>query len=323
MNQYKQLTYPDMIKIETYLEERVKPVDIAIKIGKHKTTIYRHLCQNSHNGKYRAKQAWEKIKERQSRANSHPRILSDGLLEKYIVEKLETYWSPEQIAGKWKRDTGEALSHETIYKYIYEEKPQLVALYFRRKGKKYSRKRKNHSKVAGMRSIDDRPNEVNERKEFGHWEGDTITDRWQSQGIVTNVERKSGVLVASKVSRRTASEVYDVTEEDFSSVPAELRVSITYDRGSEFLCHKAIEATTKMTVYFAHAYSPWERATNENTNGLLRQFIPKTRPLKDVSEKELDEYVSLLNNRPRKRLNYQTPLEFLRDRTGVALDSGI
>jgi len=323
MSRYKQLTYADMVKIETLLDEDMKVADIAIRIGKDKTTIYRCINKNCDGEGFDAEMAWEKVKTRQSRANCHPRILSDSLLEKYILEKIEVYWSPEQIAGKWREGTGESLSHETVYKYVYEEKTELVGVYFRRRGVKYRRKKVNHQKIAGMRSIDERPPEIQERKEFGHWEGDTITDRWLSQGIVTNVERKSGYLLASKVSKRTAAEVCSVTEKDFNQIPEGLRITITYDRGSEFLRHKIIEESTKMTVYFAHAYSPWERGTNENTNGLLRQFIPKTRPLSDVTHADLAKYVSLINNRPRKRLNYQTPAEVIQDHIGVALDSGI
>ena len=309
MKRYKQLTQSDMVKIAILLAEGLKPSDIAIRIGKDKTTVYRCIKKNSDKNGFSADTAWEKVQERKKRVNSHPRILADDILKKFIIEKIESYWSPEQIAGRWKKDNGESLSHETIYKYIYEEKPELIKVYLRRKGKKYQKDCKNKYQLNGMRSIDERPKSVEERKEIGHWEGDTITDKGLTQGVVTNVERKSGFLVASKVENRTGENVYDVTIEDFAELPDEFKISVTYDRGSEFAWHKVIEGTTKMTVYFAHAYCPWERGSNENTNGLLRQFIPKGTDLRKVTEKDLQHYVSLLNNRPRKRLKYLTPYE--------------
>lgn len=311
MKKYKQIKYYDMIKIETLLEEGAGITDIAIKIGKHKTTVYRCIKKNSNDGKFDATKVWHKINERKSRANSHPRIMADSMLEKYILEKIESYWSPDQIAGTWQIAQGEALSHETIYKYIYDKKPELVQLYFRRKGVKYRKKREARAVKLKMRLIDERPLEVNERKKIGHWEGDTITDKTLANGIVTNVERKSGFLIASKVQSRTSQQVCDITIKDFQALPAELRLSMTYDQGTEFAKHKIIEAMTKMTIYFAHKHCPWERGSNESVNGLLRQFIPKGSNLNKVSEKVLAKYVNLLNTRPRKRLNYQTPAQVL------------
>lgn len=313
MKGYKQLTYYEMIKIETLLEEGLNPAEIAVKIEKNKTTVYRCIKNNSDKGFFHADKVWKKIKERQSRANIHRRILSDSILEKYIIKKIEAYWSPEQIAGRWKKATGEALSHETIYKYIYQRKPDLVQLYLRRKGIHYHNRRSGQGKIPEMRVIDERPRVVEERKEIGHWEGDVIVDKSLVRGIVTNVERKSGFLIASKIDKKTAQTVCDVTIEDFADLPDELKLSITYDRGSEFSLHKIIESMTKMTVYFAHAYAPWERGSNENTNGLLRQFIPRGTDFNEVGENDLQYYVSLLNNRPRKRLNYQTPYEVLQE----------
>lgn len=316
MRKYTQICYYTMIQIETLLEEGVGIADIAVKIGKHKTTVSRFLKRNSHRGKFDASKACRKIRERKSRANSHPRIMSDSMLEKYILEKIESYWSPEQIAGTWKIAQGEALSHETIYKYIYDKKPELVQLYFRRKGVKYREKRAARAVKLNMRSIDERPLEVNERKEIGHWEGDTITDKTLINGIVTNVERKSGFLIASKVKSRTSQQVCDVTIKDFQALPDELRLSVTYDQGTEFAKHKVIEEMTKMTVYFAHKHCPWERGSNESANGLLRQFIPKGSDLSQVSKQDLKKYVNLLNTRPRKRLNYQTPAQILQQELG-------
>lgn len=311
---YKHLTFSDMIKIETLLNEGFKPPDIAIRLNKNKTSIYRCINKNANNDKtFKAENVWQKIKERKSTSNSHKRIISESLLEKYIVEKIENFWSPEQIAGKWKILTKEPISHETIYQYIYKEKPEMIKIYLRRKGKKYQKNRKEKYQIQDRRMIDERPEEVETREIFGHWEGDTIVGKNHQQGIVTNVERKSGFLIASKVEKRTAENTADVTIEDFSDLPPELKLSITYDNGREFAWHRIIENLAKITVYFAHAYAPWERGTNENTNGLLRQFIPKGTDFAEVSEKDLQKYVDLLNGRPRKRLGFKTPYEVLHE----------
>ena len=160
-----------------------------------------------------------------------------------------------------------------------------------------------------MRMIEERPEEVEFRKELGHWEGDTVIGKDNKLAILTNVERKSGYLLAEKLSSKRAEETADIYEELFSDLPDEMRLTLTVDQGREFAWHKIIEAETKMTVYFCHKASPWEKGSNENTNGLLRWFIPKETDLNTVSEKDLAKYVDLLNNRPRKRLNYLTPKE--------------
>ena len=325
MPNYTQLTYSDLIKIETLLNEGFNVLEIAIRIGKHKTTVYRCLANNTEDDEsFRAESAWQKLRERKSTGSTHPRIMSDSLLEKYLVEKIESYWSPEQIAGRWSVDTGEALAHETVYRYIYAKKPELVKLYLRRKGKKNQHDRKAKYQILERRMIDERPQKVELREEFGHFEGDTIVGKNHQGAITTNVERKSGFLLASKLEQADAQNTADVIIEDFQELPPALCLSVTFDNGREFAWHKIIETLAKITVYFAHPYSPWERGTNENTNGLLRQFIPKGTDLSTISEEDLSRYVSLLNNRPRKRLDYKTPYEVLQEELAkVALDSRV
>ncbi len=323
MKTYKQLTYSDMVKIETFIAEGYKAGEIAIKIGKNATTIYRCMKNNSDdNGIFVADEVWEKVSERKSNANKHIRIIPDSLLEKYILVKIEEHWSPEQIAGTWADEKKESICHETIYQYVYKYRPHLVKMFFRRKGKKYKHERKSKYQIPDRRMIDERPKEVENRKEVGHWEGDTIVGKDHKGSIVTNVERKSGKLIASKTKDRTAEAIFEATVEDFKNIPDQLHISITYDNGREFSAHKKIENTIKMTVYFAHAYSPWERGSNENTNGLLREFIPKGTDFDTVSKEDLAYYVDLINNRPRKRLGFKTPNEvFQEELEKVALDS--
>lgn len=324
MKKYKHLSYDELVKIETLKNENYSEKEIAIIISRDKTTIYRCIKKYSVNDEFIASTAYEKIRERKLQNSKPRRILSDSLLEKYIVEKIEEYWSPEQIANKWKHIHNEALSHETIYQYVYTHKPDMVKVFFARKGKKYQKDRRSKHQILNRRMIDERPDRVELREDVGHWEGDTIIGKNHKGAIVTNVERKTGLLVASKIPNKTAQAVLDATKDDFNDLPNELCVSITYDNGKEFSYHEMIEKQTGMTVYFARAYSPWERGTNENTNGLLRRFIPKGTDFDTVSEEDLAKYVDKINNRPRKRLGWLSPNEMIQNEiNSVALRGGI
>lgn len=304
--------------METLLQEKKNVPYIALRIGKNKTTIYRCISNNSdEDGVFRAESAWKKIGERHIRANSHPRIISDSILATFIIEKIKTSWSPEQIAGRWKVEHWEPLSHQTIYDFVRNYPGKIAKIYLRRKEKPY-RNRKQEKKdekyqLKDRRIIDDRPKEIEERKEIGHWEGDTIIGKDHQGAIVTNVERKSGCLIAWLVPKKTGEAILETTKELFEDLPEEFRLSITYDNGREFALHKDIEKECGLTVYFAHAYSPWERGTNENTNGLLREFIPKWTDFTTVTKKKLQYYVDLINNRPRKRLWFKTPYEVMQE----------
>jgi len=313
MRTYKQITYEELVKIETYIQEGIRKADIAVRLKRHKSTIGRIIVEQK-TDEFSSELAWRIICERKSRGNSHAKIVSDDLLREFILEKIETYWTPEQIAGRWRKDTGKIVCHETIYQYIYLHHPEMVKLYFARKGKKYRKNREKKGGIDGMRMIDERPKDIEKRKNFGHWEGDTICGaKGTLERVLTNVERKSGYLLAEKMNNGSAEVTADITSDLFEELPECLTISITYDQGSEFAWHRVIEAETKMTVYFCHKSSPWERGSNENTNGLLRRFIPKGTDLSTVSEKDLQYYVELINNRPRKRLGYLTPSEVLKE----------
>lgn len=309
MKTFTHLTYEDLVKIETLIDEGYKPPTIGIKLDRDKSTIYRCINKYSVDGVFKAEIAWEKIKEKRHSYTSHPRILSDSILEQFIIIKIKAYWSPQQIANKWKKEYNEPLSHETIYDFIYNQHPEFIKLYLRRKGKKYQKNRKEKYQLLDRRMIDTRPKEIETRSSIGHWEGDTIVGINHNGAILTNVERKSGFLLAKQISKNTSESVLDSTIDLFKEIPDEFKITITYDNGREFAQHRLIEYYTNMTVYFAHAYSPWERGTNENTNGLLRQFFPKGTDLTKISNEELQYYVDLLNDRPRKRHNWLTPRE--------------
>lgn len=267
------------------------------------------------NGKYYARKSKRLARDKRIKANARFRkIENDKFLRKYIFKKLKKYWSPEQIAGKWNdRHKRKKVCKDTIYKYIYEKRKDLVKYlrcqkgnYRRRYGTKIREKQREEQK---KRRIDQRPEEVNQRTRIGDWEGDTIIGKDRKPAILTHVERKSGLLLADKLERATAEATDQATTRRFKRIPKDKRMTMTYDNGSTFSSHELTERKTGMTIYFAHPYHSWERGCNENANGLLRQFFPKKTKFATITQRDIQKAVRLLNHRPRKRLNYKTPYE--------------
>lgn len=314
---YHQLTREDRSCIGICLTKGFSPADIANELGVHRSTITRELQRNidPSTGKYHARVANKQRLERRKAANQqHCVIKNNDYLKNQIEEKLiKDDWSPEQIAGRWRAERKENLCHETIYQYIYRERPDLKEK-LPRKGNKYRRKRgtkqrEKEREYAKKRWIDDRPKVIEERKRFGDWEGDTIIGKERKQRILTYTDRKSGKLLARKIGRGLGDNVRASTAEIFEKIPKKRKYSITYDNGSEFNSHEMIEKDTTMIIFFAHPYHSWERGTNENTNGLIRRYLPKGTTFANLKQEALDRIVSKINHRPRKRLNYRTPHE--------------
>ena len=283
------------------------------------SAISRELQRNkSESGKYLAKGAKRKTKERRVKANARFKKVEQNVnLRKYIFKKLRKYSSPEQIAGQWNRShSRDKIGKDTIYKFVYEKRKDLIK-YLRRQKSKYrvrygTRIREKQRELERKRRIDQRPAIINQRARLGDWEGDTVRGNGSSGHIITYVERKSGYLVAGKVERATTENINVFTIKNFKKMSKEKRLSITYDNGSEFSGYDIIEQEIGIVAYFAFPYHSWERGTNENTNGLLRQFFPKKMRFDDVTQEQLDKVVRLINNRPRKRLNYLTPYEIFK-----------
>lgn len=254
-------------------------------------------------------------------------------LEVYVRLHLQQGWSPEQIAGRLPRDyplNGHMrISYETIYKFIYDSKQADEKLweYLPRKQTKRRKKpgRKVHrSRIPDRVSIHERPKVVDKRKTFGHWEGDSVEGkRSVGDGIHTEVERLSGKLLARKVTRIASNDTAAVQLRMFKPLPKRARQTTTLDNGKENHGHTRLKAVLGMQAYFADPYSSWQRGTNENTNGLLRRYLPKGTDFRTVSPSELASIVEEINNRPRKRLDYQTPNEVfsrqLRNTKGVRI----
>jgi len=315
MRYHTQLTNKDRSELSVLVRVGLMQKDIAKILGKHPSTISRELKRNKkQRDNYHAIKARDRVKKRRKRANIRSKKIK-GRLRRYIIQKLKTYWSPEQIAGRLRRDTGDTIvCHETIYRFIYDERPDLKK-YLRCKKRKYRRRygskkrdelRKQQSK---LKRIDERPAIVEERTRIGDWEGDTVIAEKAKNGLLTHVERKSGYLLADKIISWKSEHILERTASRFNRIPKGKRRTCTYDNGCEFAQYELIERCTEMTVYFAFPYHSWERGTNENTNGLLRQFFPKKASLSEITQEDIEKIVKLINNRPRKRLDYLSPSE--------------
>jgi len=315
-----QFTLVERIRLETLLNADLQQKDIALELKRSSSTISREITNNKHpNGKYYAHYAQNKIKERRLNANQHKRkIIKDSWLEKYIIEKLQVYWSPEQIAGRLEmKHKRKIIHHETIYQWIYNVQPQYRIFlrckkgkYRRRYGTKIKEKRREEAK---KKRIDTRPKIVDERGRIGDWEGDTIVGKEKTKRILTYVDRKTGYLLADKLEYATAEYVRNISIKNFRQLPKHKRKTVTLDNGMEFADYETIEYRIGIDIYFAYEYHSWERGTNENTNGLIRQFFPKKSAFANISSRQIKKVARLINERPRKRLNYFTPSELFYD----------
>src|SRR5680860_555976 len=293
--------------------------DIGKLLGKTASAVCQELKRNQSDNKtgYDVFQAKKKAKERRILANARfKKIENNEWLRIYVIRNIKKYWSPEQISGrierKWPNDKSRQIGKDSVYKYVYEERKDLVK-YLRCQKGKYRRRygtriRIEQREELKKRRIDERPAEVEKREQIGHWEGDTIVGT-DNQHILTHVERKSGLLLGDKLKRGTAELTRIKTTERFKSIPKRKKLTMTYDNGSTFAEHELTEKKTGIVIYFAYPYHSWERGTNENCNGLLRQFFPKKSAFATITQETVDEACNLINNRPRKRLGYLTPKE--------------
>lgn len=315
---YRHITDFESISIEIYLKEWLNYSQIARKLWRNPSTIKREVERYKiiKTWIYYAKIAIKLRKQKRTiiNKNNKQRIKNDKnseFLIKYIISKTKKYWSPEQISWRLKSEENIIISKDTIYKFIYENYPDLIKKYFRRKWKKYQNNRKEKYALNAWKSIDLRPKIVEERNRIWDWEWDTIVwvRWWNKEVILTNVDRKSWFLIAWKIKDKSWESVLNETIKLFKKNPKYKKLTMTYDNWREFSEANAIKYITWLDVYFAHPYSSRERWTNENTNWLLRQFIPKKTDFQLISENQLKYFISLINFRPRKRLNYKTPHE--------------
>jgi IS30 family transposase len=317
MRTYHQLTQEQRYQIYALKKTKHSLSEIAAVIGVHKSSVSRELKRNRGQRGYRPQQAHELASGR--RQKSVPRITAEVWA---VVESLlRQDWSPEQISGRLKKEQKVCISHEWIYQYILADKRAGGDLYKHLRCQKKRRKRygtyDRRGKLPNCRSIEERPAIVSTRKRLGDWEVDTIMGRKQKQAMVTLTERKSRFTLLGKASRRTAHAVRQQVYRLLLPVMDKVH-TLTSDHGKEFADHAQIAEMLQLKFYFAHPYAAWERGTNENTNGLLRQYFPKKSDFQAISNKEVERAMLKLNFRPRKSLRYKTPFEVFYH-TAVAL----
>lgn len=333
-NRYSQLDAGEREQLSRGLAAGASLSAIALSLGRSKSTLSREVGRNSRGRQdYRALIAHGLARRRLAKPRRE-RKLGRARLWRYVRTRLRRGHSPQQIAGRMRANYPEQMkkrvSHETIYQEIYvrargELKKELIACL--RQGKSSrgpDRRSSNPGALVAPPSIHERPLVVEGREQAGHWEGDIVKGTSNRSGFVTLVERKSRYLMLIKPKGTNAFDVRKAMEGRLQRLPLSLRRTLTYDRGSEMAEHKRMAKRINIQVYFCDPHSPWQRGTNENTNGLLRQYFPKKTDLSGVTLAELNRVQRLLNERPRKVLNWATPAEvFKRDllQASVALGS--
>lgn len=314
---YKQLTQRERCQIQALKSSGQTQLSISIYLSVAPSTISRELSRNNGNGGYDCEEAQKKCDERRAKGENRPIKMTPELMT-VIEDKLtQEQWSPAQISGWLKRTQGTEISHESIYKHIWEDKKAGGQLYLhlRRKSKKYMKRvngKTTRGRIIGRVDISERPAIIETRSRLGDWEGDTVVGLGHRSALVTLVDRKSRYTKIVKVEHNTAELVTNAIIGTLDPVKA-LALSITFDNGKEFSYHQRIAASLELETFFATPYHSWERGTNENTNGLIRQYFPKKTDFSDVTDEEVARVEALLNTRPRKILGFRTPEEVFRE----------
>ncbi len=294
---------------------------IAQALVRDKSTISREIKRNRQGCLYCPVLATQKTLERR-RQRQLVRKMDRPEIAEVVKQGLKAYHSPDQIAGRMKRtisDPRDRISATTIYRWIHAQPRGTWDRYLRRFGKR--RRGRKSSEIPGVAHINGRPAEAEQRAACGHWEGDTVWGGKRPGGLVALVDRKSRFVLATISKDRTARRIRLKIQKLLENLPPEQRRSITFDNGNEFAEYKLLATRVAMPVFFADPYSPWQRGTSENTNGLFRQFFPKGTSLENVSPRRVTHVTRLLNHRPRKILGYLTPSEVFTTQNAVAIEA--
>lgn len=317
MKKYRQLTYGDRVYIDVLNFQRKSRKEIADSLGVNTSTIYREIkrgCSSAQGWRhcYRAELAEQAKRLGASKRGRRRKI--EGELEKYIIEKLKAKWSPEQISGRLVIEGGKKISYETIYGYIKRDRDRGGKLFLNlRHGKRKRKKRfavpRVRADILNRRKIETRPEVINKRERIGDWERDLVFGNSKKAAILTAVDRKSLLTVIRKVESKSPAEISQVTEAIFKSGDYVCH-SITNDNGFEFRYHEQESRKLSVPIFFANPYSSWEKGTSENTNGLIRQYFTHQTKMENFTNEDAKEIENSLNNRPRKKLGFKTPIEF-------------
>ncbi len=306
---YARIGKEDWSVVARMLRAGYAGAEIARTLGKDPSAVNRHIKSHGGRDRYDVREVRRQKHLKRVGAMRSTRVLHGSLL-RMVMRLLKQHLSPEQIAGVL-RLKGKTIVASTIYRYLDERAPHFKK-YLRSSKGKYRRRhgtkvRENVRETAKKRRIDERPAIVERRSRLGDWEGDTMLGRDKRVRIVTFVDRKSGYLIAYLLPKMRADLLASLAIARFHHVPKKKQKTLTLDNGTEFSAWEQIEEKAGMAIYFAYPYHAWERGSNENTNGLLRQYFPKTLDFNVITVEELAHVVKLLNNRPRKRLKFKSP----------------
>ncbi len=311
---YHQITAEERYSLGLLRQQGLSRAAIARLLGRHRCTIAREVRRNGtpRDGCYRPQLADWYARGRRSRSRRNRRFSARDWDR--IQALLREDWSPEQIAGRLRADRELAISHETIYRYIWADKRAGGTLYQHLRGARKQRRKRygrydSRGRLAGKRWITERPPSVATRRELGHWEGDTMLgDSQAGPCVLSLVERKTGYLLLGQLRQRLSAAVNARAQQLIADQPHPVQ-TITVDNGTEFHEYAQLEQDTAARFYFATPHHAWERGTNENTNGLVRQYLPKRQSMAHLTQHECNRIAAKLNRRPRKRLGYRTPEE--------------
>ena len=324
VKKHRRLTLKERVQIETLLNENRSKAYIAKRLKRSRSTITREVNKLvvSSNDKYDAHLSHWCAKDDYLNKRNIDKISKHKPLKHFVYKGLLSEWTPEQISGRIKKlypnNPIMSISHEAIYRHIYN-RPQaslnkkLIKLLVRKKTRRRppKKRRRTGSKIINQVSIDNRPKHIEDRIEIGHWEGDLIIGKNHKSAIGTLVERKARYTIIIKLNSKKADEVAKMFSLKINQLNKVFKKSMTYDNGIEMARHEKITQNTGMKIFFAHPYSSWERGTNENTNGLIRRYLPKGTDFNQIDEKLLMKIQEKLNNRPRKIIGYKTPQEIM------------
>lgn len=326
-NTYKQLSCEERDKIAILRAQGLSQEDIAKAIGRCKSTISRELRRNrtpTYNV-YLPHKAHERANRRKQEAGKRER-LKNPIISVYVMTKLKLGWSPEQISGRLPIEhLGQNISHEAIYQYIYDKENRKLCdltIYLARASQ--YRKRRGHSNkhqkshIPDRVSIDERPSYIEKRIQPGHWETDTVISRQSKKALAVILERASRLLHIERLSSKTSIKLSKAVKNRLNYHPKHMRRTITYDNGSENVEHQKINYTLGTKSYFCNPYHSWEKGSVENAVGLIRRFLPKKTDLATISHQQIKNIETLLNNRPRKCLDYKTPSEVFNSSVALA-----
>lgn len=322
--QYKQLTIDERDLIAVHYANGFSLSEIAKMLNRNKSTISRELTRNSakQTKVYLPQQAQNRAQKRKKQAATKEELKCHKI-RNFVKNKLKEGWSPQIIAGELSLDPSNLkISHESIYLYIYKKRPDLVQYLARSHKKRFRRvpkSNKKNNRIPNRISIDQRPKEINDRSEFGHWESDTVVSKQSKVALSVTIERLSKLVKIKKIKQNNADMFSRAIIRRMKILPACARRSITYDNGSENAQHEFINDQLNTDSYFCNPYHSWEKGSVENVNGLIRRFLPKKTDFAKITHKRIKEIESLLNNRPRKCLGFKTPIQvFLEQSVALA-----